>query len=689
MFRLTRTFSLTSLVAIVTITAALGWLYRSESIRTLIAHETRANTALAQAVSNVLSSGFPGFLERAAPRPAEAAAGRSEIGRLDRELRQRLEGLRIVRLKIYDLRGVTLYSSDAVQIGDDQSGNAGFQAARAGAAVSELAVRDHFSAFDREIADRSLLSSYVPIRARPEGAVVGVFELYTDVTDVLSGINAAGLRLTTVVAALMTGLYLFLLGVVRRADRVIREQEEDTRRAHQARIDHFTRHDPLTGLLGRALFAEHLQVAARLAERMGRHLGLVYIDLDRFKVINRNLGHEGGDRVLIECAARIRACLRDQDVACRLGGDEFALLLDSLPSTSEAVRVAERLLARLAMPMGIGEREIIVSPSIGIAILPETTRAAGLLITDAAAAMRRAKSTGRNRYVLYDAAEDQPSGEGLDYEMDLRRALANGEFSLNFQPQVDTGTDRLVGVEALLRWQHPARGAVHPDQFMSLLEDTGLVIPVGEWVIDEACRQCRAWHDAGHGGLRVAVNISSRQFRSGSLVPLVQRALAASGLPSECLELELTEGVLIEDIEQAVAQLRELKRLGVQLSIDDFGVGYSSLNYLRHLPIDSLKIDRTFVREITTNPNDAAITEAIVTLARHLVLRVVAEGIETLDQARYLYSLGCTCMQGSLFSEPVAAADFDRLTRPELLRRAGLSGQEPGWGVRAGSSAAT
>jgi len=681
MFRLTRAFSIVSLAAIVTITALLGWLYRSESIHSLIAHETRSNTALAQVISNVLAADFPGFLQNASTVAADRMADRSDLARLDQELHQRVGGLRIAKIKIYDPKGLTIYSSERRQIGEDQSDNAGFQTARRGEAVSELVYRNRFSAFDREIVDRNLLSSYIPFRSGPDGPVIGVFELYTDVTEVIAEINRIGLKLIAVTAALMAGLYVFLLWVVHRADRLIREHEDDLRRAHQARIDYFTQHDPLTGLAGRSLFNERLYVAARMAERRRLYLGLVYIDLDRFKVINRNLGHEGGDRVLIECAARIRACLREQDVACRLGGDEFALILDALPSTAEATRVVERLLSRLAMPMEIDGHEIIVSPSIGISIFPDSTREIGRLLRDAAAAMRRAKSIGRNRYVMYRQADEVSVDEGIDYEMDLRRALANGEFSLHYQPQIDTTAERLIGVEALLRWRHPDRGFMPPERFVSLLEDTGLIIPVGEWAIDEACRQCRLWLDAGHTGITVAVNVSSRQFRSGTLATLVRRALEASGLPGRCLELELTEGVLIEDVEQAVAQLRELKRLGVQLSIDDFGVGYSSLNYLRHLPIDTLKIDRTFVRDITSNPNDAAITQTIVMLARHLALRVVAEGVETPEQAHYLHSLGCTNMQGSLFSDPIPAADFERLTRPELLRRAGLSGQEPGWGT--------
>ncbi len=672
MFRLTRVYSITSLLGIAAIAVVLGIFHRTTAVEALIEHETQANVALAQAISNTLWPEYGEFVARAGGLPAGELPRRAEIARMEQDVRRKLQGLRIVRIKVFNLDGLTVFSTERRRIGEDKSASPDFQAARAGRVASEMVFRDHFAAYEGIIENRNIMSSYIPIRRAESGPVEGVFEVYTDVTALIAEINRTERKVLGVVTALMLALYLFLLAVIRRADRIIRGHEQGARRAQQERIDHLVHHDPLTGLANRAAFSERLHFAARLAERKGLSMGLMHIDLDRFKVINDSLGHEAGDRVLIESAARIRACLRELDTACRLGGDEFAVILENLPSPAEAALVAERLIGKFAEPMRANGHEVVVSPSIGITVYPIVTPDIERLPKDAEAAVRRAKVMGRNRYVFYTEASNAQAQASVDYELSLRRALRNREFLLYYQPQIDVASGRLIGLEALLRWRHPQQGLTLPGSFIPLLEDTGLIIAVGEWVIAEACRQCRSWHDAGHPGLRVAVNISPRQFRSESLSAVVGRALAASGLPPGCLELELTESVLIEDFEQAVSQMRDLKQLGVQLSIDDFGVGYSSLNYLRHLPIDALKIDRAFVREVTTNHNDAAITRAIIMLAKSLRLRIVAEGIETRAQADFLRHAGCELMQGYLFSEPVPADLFAAAAHPEMLRRVGL-----------------
>jgi diguanylate cyclase (GGDEF)-like protein len=401
----------------------------------------------------------------------------------------------------------------------------------------------------------------------------------------------------------------------------------------------------------------------------------MFIDIDRFKVINDSLGHEGGDAVLIEAAKRIRACLRASDTACRLGGDEFTVILEHLPTSEDAAQAATRLIQKFSEPLKVGGREIIVTASIGISIYPGATQDVQRLLKDANAAMHEAKESGRNRYVFYTKEMDARAQESLEYEMGLRKALQNSEFLVYYQPRVNTATGKVVGAEALLRWQHPSRGIITPDNFIPLLEDTGLVIPVGEWVLRRACRQCQDWHDAGYTSLSVSVNLSMKQFRSGSLLAGVQRALEESGLPPRFLELELTETVLVDDAEQALDLMRELKDIGVSISIDDFGTGYSSLNYLRRFPIDILKIDSSFIRDVVRNRGDAAITTTIAVMAKSLRLGILAEGVETREQARFLKTIGCHEMQGFLFGPAIPAGDFG--AQLETLDVSKLAGFEP------------
>ena len=521
------------------------------------------------------------------------------------------------------------------------------------------------------IENRNLLSSYIPVRKTPESPVEGVFEIYSDVTSLVADISDTEHTVVGGITGMLLLLYFFLFTIVRRADRIIHAHENAERKAQAEQIHYMAYHDPLTGLANRVLFKDRFQHAVAVAERTQSPVGIMFIDIDRFKVINDSLGHEGGDAVLIEAAKRIRACLRASDTACRIGGDEFTVILEHLSTSEDAAQAAMRLIQKFSEPLKVGGHEIIVTASIGISIYPGATQDIQRLLKDANAAMHEAKESGRNRHVFYTQEMDERAQESLEYEMGLRKALQNGEFLIYYQPRVNTTTGKVVGAEALLRWQHPSRGLVMPDSFIPLLEDTGLVIPVGEWVLLRACQQCQDWHDAGHTSLNISVNLSMKQFRSGSLLASVRRALAESGLPPRFLELELTETVLVDNAEQALDLMRELKDIGVSLSIDDFGTGYSSLNYLRRFPIDILKIDSSFIRDVVHNRGDAAITTTIAAMAKSLHLGILAEGVETRDQARFLKSIGCHEMQGHLFGPAIPAEDFgaqiETLDVPKLV----------------------
>jgi diguanylate cyclase (GGDEF)-like protein len=398
----------------------------------------------------------------------------------------------------------------------------------------------------------------------------------------------------------------------------------------------------------------------RRARRAGWNFAVLFLDLDRFKVVNDSLGHHAGDQLLRVAAARIQRCVRDSDMLFRMGGDEFTVLLENVRGPEQTAFVAQRILDAFGDPIEIQEHEIRVSVSIGMALFPRDDPSGDRLVKSADTAMYRAKELGRNRFEFFTAEMNRRVENQLVLEAALQRAVKAGEFLLHFQPRVSARHRSVVGVEALLRWQHPERGLVSPADFIPLLEETNLIIPVGAWVLETACRQAREWHDRGLP-LRMSVNISSRQFRSESLVETVASALRSSGLPPELLELELTESLLVENTESAIRIMSRFKKLGVMVSIDDFGTGYSSFGYLKQFPIDFLKVDRIFIRDLARNPKDAAIVEAIAALARSLGIGLIAEGVEEVHQAEYLRTCYCTEMQGWLFGRAVPAAELPRL----------------------------
>jgi diguanylate cyclase (GGDEF)-like protein/PAS domain S-box-containing protein len=433
------------------------------------------------------------------------------------------------------------------------------------------------------------------------------------------------------------------------------------RKRAEERIRSLAYHDTLTGLPNRLLFADRLAVAVVQAHRQGQKLAVLFLDLDGFKVINDSLGHSLGDRLLEVVAERIQCALREGDTVARLGGDEFTLLLPGVSRAEDAAKVAEKILEALRQPVPIDGRELYVTGSVGISVYPDDGGDSETLVRNADAAMYRAKDRGRDTYQLYAAAMNATAVERLAIESSLRKALAQEALRLHYQPLLDLATGRVYGVEALLRWERPGHGLVFPDEFIPLAELTGLIIPIGPWVWRTACSQVKQWHQQGHGDLRLAVNLSARQFQQLDVAAQVTRALEETGFPATHLDLEITESYAMQNPESAIQTLRELRAVGLGLSIDDFGVGYSSLSYLKRLPIDTLKIDRSFVRDITTDPDDAAIVTAVIAMARTLKLLVVAEGVETEEQRAFLAARGCDRAQGFLWSRAIPAEECEKL----------------------------
>ena len=440
------------------------------------------------------------------------------------------------------------------------------------------------------------------------------------------------------------------------------------RKRAEEELAYMAQYDSLTGLANRALFRDRLEQALARAERNGNLVALMFLDLDRFKAVNDTLGHSYGDELLKEVARRVEGRVRESDTVARLGGDEFAIVLEDLSYAHDAIPVAQDILELVSQPLILDGHKVFVTGSIGIAVRPPSE--GDRLLKDADAAMYRAKQRGRNNHEFYTEEMNVQAHERLALERDLRRALVREEFLLYYQPQVDLATGKIVGTEALLRWHHPERGLVSPGEFISVLEDTGMIVPVGEWVLRTACRQGKAWQESGLGPLRVAANLSARQFSQEGLVDTVARILEETGLDLLTLELEITESLLMEDMEASTQALTELKRSvsGIRITIDDFGTGYSSL-YVKTLPIDLLKIDRSFVRDIAVDPDDAAIVTAILGLAHNLRLEVIAEGVETGEQMAFLRERGCDLAQGYYLSRPIPAGELTELLEKETRNR--------------------
>lgn len=422
-------------------------------------------------------------------------------------------------------------------------------------------------------------------------------------------------------------------------------------------------HDPLTGLGNRKLFELRLVPAISQARREGYPMAVLFVDLDRFKSINDSMGHGVGDEILRQVCFRMAPLIRAEDSLARVGGDEFTVMLSRISGPHDAMRVAQKLLETIANPYQVGENAFFVTASIGIAMFPSDGDSAETLIKNADSAMFRAKELGRNGYQLCTGTIAGKAMERLLLEVSLRSAIDNGELHIEYQPQVDLAMGRVVGVEALLRWRHPQRGPISPATFIPIAENSGLILQIGEWVLRKACEQLRLWHLAGHEGLRMAVNLSAGQFQQPELLTSIRNILRDTQLDPRCLELEITESTAMQNTERTIAVLNRLKEMGIRIAIDDFGTGHSSLNYLKRFPLDVLKIDQSFVRDIMRSGSDAAIVLAVIAMARGVNLELIAEGVETEEQKQFLLEHGCQQMQGYFFSRPLPTPDVDKFLR--------------------------
>jgi diguanylate cyclase (GGDEF)-like protein len=467
---------------------------------------------------------------------------------------------------------------------------------------------------------------------------------------------------TVALAAVKTGAQDYLVKGKLDRELLLRSMQYSIeRKRYQEQLEYQANYDALTGLPNRNLLHDRLRQSV-FAQRFVRSIGVVFLDIDHFKFVNDSLGHNTGDKLLQKVAERLASAVRDGDTVARLGGDEFILILNDQTGQEVIYRAMQRIISKVAEPIEVDGQELLVTASAGISLYPQDGPDVETLLKNADAAMYRAKEKGRNNFQFYTAEMNRQVNERLMMEGSLRRALERNEFELYYQPRIHVDSGAMVGCEALLRWQHPELGLTLPERFIGLAEETGLIVPIGEWVLNSACAQARAWQEKGMAPITVSVNLSMRQFRQEALAGSVDDALRQSGLDPRCLEMELTESLVMQDTDAAIRVLERLREIGVDLSVDDFGTGHSSLAYLTRLPLSALKIDQSFVQDIkgTGKSDEGIVAQAIISLAHNLKLKVVGEGVETGEQLEFLKKHACDEVQGYHFAKPMPASEFER-----------------------------
>ncbi len=658
-FKLTRFFSISSLIGVGVIAVALVWLHRAVAQRHLIAQENQANAELTRAFFNALMPRHAPLLAKGNQPPKSAVDYAESLKLLDADVRVLRHGLKVAKIKIYSAEGRTIFSTDPAQIGEDKRASPGVKAALSGNEISHLTHRGQFDTFEGTIANRDLIATYVPARLTADGTVQGVFEVYSDVTELLAQQALEARQMALAIVGMLALLYGFLLLVVRRADHYIAFQEragdEQAALAH-----HQAKHDHLTGLPNRAYFLDYAAQRLHAAQRTQSKLALLFLDLDHFKTVNDSLGHEGGDRLLKAVAERLAVGLRDSDRLFRMGGDEFTILLPKVSAQEDAVLVAQRVSNALFVPIKLDGRDLTIGVTIGVAIYPEDGQTVEDLLKNADAAMYSAKASGRGTHAAYAPSMNQAATGRLAYIEAVHSGFRDAEMCLYFQPIFSASNGEVTSVEALIRWQRPEVGLVLPGEFLGTLEESGFIHYLGEWVLRGAC-ECVVKLRGRFADLPVAVNISPAQFVHADFFSMVTRVLAEVGLDPSRLIIEVTENGLLRHTLQTQQTIAALRKPGVRIAIDDFGTGYSSLSYLRTLEVDLLKIDRSFCEHVDTDERDFAIVKSICEVAKVLGLAVVAEGIETARQAECLKLIGCDGLQGFHFAKPLPALELARL----------------------------
>lgn len=687
MFNLSRYFSTVSFILIVLAAGVLGPLYRQLAIQQMTGLAEERNVAMAQVFRNSLNTPLEGLMLASIGKDADFLRASPELHSLASSVTALMKDTAVVKVKVYNRLGIVIFSTDPTLLGKNRLDSPNFRTAMHGEVVSELIRRGVTHGDEAAQTPVDTLASYIPVRN--EGRTVeGVLELYQDVTPFMDLLSRTLWWVTGGVFCIFAGLYLMQYMVVRRAQQILEDQEgrikaardtleiqvdartDELRRANRQleaeiterrqaenKLNYLAYHDPLTGLANRRCFIERLEQSLREADANEQLLAVLFIDLDQFKQVNDSLGHTIGDELLISVAARLSENVKLIDMLARLGGDEFICLMEGLHGQRDVAILAEEIIATFDHPFVLGGHELFLSTSVGISIFPGDGNSVVDLMRNADTAMYRAKAVGRGQFHFYTPEMTRDAQERIQMENLLRRALDNGELSVKLQPQVDTRTGALVGAEALVRWDSPELGSVQPSRFIPLAEDSGAIVSLGNWVLRETCRQVMQWRDSGFDLPMVSVNLSVKQLERPGFIDTLEQILQETRMEPSRLKLEITESVVMA-VADSFELLERLHALGITLALDDFGTGYSSLSYLKMLPVQQLKIDQSFVIGIGSNPDDEAIIRTVMALARSLHFEVVAEGVETEEQAAFLAAQGCDQLQGFLHGKAVAPAEF-------------------------------
>jgi diguanylate cyclase (GGDEF)-like protein len=661
-FRLVRYFALASLIGLLLVLAPLVAIYRHFAIEALQDHATLANTATTQAFASSVWPQYAAYVQGASRMSKQQQADNPQLATLRRDVLQQLKGLSVPMVRIYDLHGLTVFSTDEKQIGEEKGNEAGVKAALAGKAWSLLEAEVPPNAMDMAAPERRLISSYLPIRVDDNHPPEGVLQLYGDASADMAQLQATLGRMTLLVLGTLAVLYAFLFAIVHRADRNLRRQAQRESLAHEAMLNHQALHDPLTGLPNRESLTRQMDALLRTMQAAGQKCAVLCLGLDGFKEINDSVGHQVGDAALLQVGRRLETEFGNTDITARMGGDEFVVTIAGFTAAVAVERIVlavERIQRAVSSePIVASGHDLSLTASVGVAIYPDDGKSVAELLQAADMALSHAKKAGRNGYQFHTVGMNDHALAMLRVERDLRRALDEDQFVLHYQPKIDLETGHITGAEALVRWEHPTRGLVGPGEFILVAEERGLIIALGEWVMHEACAQNKAWQQAGMAPLPIAINLSAVHFQQPTLLRDVQQTLYDHALPARCLELELTESSILQDTSTTIATMERLKAVGVMLALDDFGTGYSSLSQLKGLPLDNLKLDQSFVRGLPNDSDDLAICTAVIAMGRALGLKVIAEGVESTEQLAVLRALGCDVGQGYLFARPLPAEQF-------------------------------
>lgn len=580
----------------------------------------------------------------------------------DKLVRRYVTAFAVLRVNVYTPNGIAIYSTDIDQSDLDASSSAKYKLALSGQINSELESVNNIYTPDGLAGSHYAVTSYIPADWSGDGEFDAILQVYMDVSERLADLKKMRDRLYIYAGALLAGLFGILLLLLKTTGRNIQLQNNELARQKQE-ILHYAHRDTLTGLPNRVVFKKRLESAMSRACQHEKLLAVLSLDLDRFKYVNDTFGFAAGDELLIQLSERMSKCVHEYDTLSRMGGGSFAVVFEKISDVDDVTEVANRILALTSEPFLMQEQEVFVTLSIGVALYPFDDEEVDTLIQKSDTALYQAKEAGRNTIQFYNSREREKAVARFALGNALRHAIDREEFQIYYQPIVQLSSGNIIGVEALLRWHLPSKGIIPPLEFISVLEETGLIIQVGQWVLAAACKQGNAWQRQGFGDLKININISAKQFGDSNLLQHVDDALAASKLPPHLLNLEITESLLIENRERVIQVLDQLNDKGVSMSVDDFGTGYSSMAYLKDMPIETIKIDKSFVHGIPYDMDDVAIIHAIDYLSKKLRLDVIAEGVETEAQMNFLRKLNVFAIQGYLVSRPVPVAELESLLR--------------------------